>query len=78
MSSAAKPEVTAAKLAELIGLDELPSMRTSSAALESGEVIVRPETVGPRPPTGLMIEEVCVTLWEIARVVQSSRTRTRL
>src|SRR5215208_550752 len=74
VSSAAKPEVMAANVAELIGLAELPSMRTSSVELDSGEVIVRPVTVGPSPPTGLMIEEVWVTLWAVARVVQSSRT----
>src|SRR5687767_6841057 len=78
VSSVANPDVVAAKLAELIGAAELPSIRTSSVELDSGEVMVRPVTVGPRPPTGLMIDDVCVTLWGVARVDQSSRTRTRL
>src|SRR5215218_3091845 len=78
LSSAAKPEVVARKLAELIGLAEELSIRTSSVELDAGEVMVRPVTEGPRPPTGLMIEEVCVTLCVVARVDQTSRTRTRL
>src|SRR5215207_3967501 len=74
--SAANPEDVARKLAELIGLAELLSMRTWSVELDVGEVIVRPVTEGPRPPTGLMIEDVCVTLWVVARVDHTSRTRT--
>src|SRR5690349_6564856 len=76
--SAANPLETAVKLAELIGAAELLSIRTSSLPAEAGEVIVRPLTDGPRPPTGLMIEEVCVTLCAVARVDQSRWTRTRL
>src|SRR5215210_1049807 len=72
--SAAKPAVTAAQLAELIGLAELPSMRTSLAELDSGEVIVRPVTVVPRPPTGLMIDEFWLTLLGVARVDQTRWT----
>src|SRR3954447_14159988 len=78
LRSAAKPELVARKLAELIGLAELLSIRTSSVELDAGEVIVRPVTDGPRPPTGLMIEEVWVTLCAVARVDQSRWTRTRL
>jgi hypothetical protein len=78
LRSAAKPEVVARKLAELMGLAELLSIRTSSVELDAGEVIVRPVTDGPRPPTGLMIEEVCVTLCWVARVDHTSRTLTRL
>jgi hypothetical protein len=78
LRSAAKPELVARKSAELTGLAELLSIRTSSDALDAGEVIVSPVTDGPRPPTGLMIEEVWVTLCAVARVDQSRWTRTRL
>src|SRR5215208_1400079 len=78
VSSAAKPDEIARKSAELTGFCELDSIRTSFPDVEAGLVIVRPDTDGPRPPTGLMIDEVCVTLCWVARVDHTSRTRTRL
>src|SRR5215203_1328005 len=70
--SAAAVEVTATKLAELIG----DSMRTGF--VDDPDVVVRPITDGPRPPTGLMIEDVWVMLCVVFRVFQTSVTRTRL
>src|SRR5215210_3690691 len=54
------------------------SIRYGSSVRLVGCSMMRPVTDGPRPPTGLMIEEVWVMLWPVCRVVQRSVTRTRL
>ena len=54
------------------------STRSGSSVGLEGDSMMRPVTVGPRPPTGLMIEDVWVMLCPVSRVVQRSVTRTRL
>ncbi len=56
-----------------------PALSISSGLLfEVGLVITSEVTDGPRPPTGLMIAEVWVTVCDTFRVVQVRVTRTRL
>src|SRR3954470_15436236 len=73
-TSAALDDVLALNLTGVVSVSTVSGF----AVVLAGLSMMSPSTEGPRPPTGLMIEEVWVTLWPVARVFQLSVTRTRL